>query len=377
MLAIACPSTATAALPPNFIGVMADGPLTEPGGPLASETRVMARSGVQSMRVVFEWVDVQPFASMSDVPAPDRQFFVDRHGVPTDFRTTDRIVDRTVRAGVDVLPVVQVVPDWAARHPGSFNDPKRYGSPPRKTSDYARFLRTLIERYGPHGDFWSGRPAAQRRPIRRWQVWNEPMVPNYWNDQPFANGYVALLRAAHHAVHVADPGAEVLSAGMPNLGPGYAAWDWLAQLYSAGARGAFDAIAVHPYATNALNVLPTVGQVRALMSAHGDRRVPIVVTEVSWSRRASLGLPATALSTFDSTRAGQARRLRATFRLLAAAHRALGIEGVFWITWLSDERDPADWTQWTGLRVIRGATVRPTPAFAAFRAVAHRLERAP
>jgi hypothetical protein len=371
----ACPVGVAAArpVPRGFIGVMADGPLTQPGAPLASEARVMGRSGVQSMRTVFVWAQVQPFAHMRDVPAGQRRFYVERHGVPSDFRATDRIVRAVARAGIDVLPVVQVAPDWAARHPGPFTNPMRYGSPPARPGDYARFLRTLVERYAPHGDFWRALPAAQRRPIRRWQVWNEPMLSRYWIDQPYARDYVALLRAAHHAAHAADARAQVVLAGLPNLGPFAPSWDALATLYHAGAKGAFDAIAVHPWARSADNVVRSVAQIRRVARRWGDRS-PILVTELGWSTRASLHAPGLGLQFVDTTLRGQARRLTAAYRMLAAARGRLRIEGVFWATWLSSDAPLDDWTQWTGLARMRGSRIVRKPALAALRAVANELE---
>jgi len=333
----------------------------------------MARSGVQSMRVVFAWSQVQPFRSSADVPVGERAFFVRRHGIPTDFRPTDRLVRAAARVGIDVLPVVQVAPDWAARHPLSFADPARYGSPPARNADYARFLRTLVERYGPRGDFWRLMPAAQRRPIRRWQVWNEPMIPKYWSDQPFARAYAGLLRAAYRAVHRADPGALVVMAGLPNLNNGGAAWVWLEKLYRAGAKGSFDVLAVHPWAQSAANVLRTVLMMRRVARGWRDRS-PILVTEIGWSMRTSLNMPSLVLGSTDATVQGQARRLRATFRLLAAARKRLGIAGVFWATWLSPGGDPSDWTRWNGLCTLSSDRIVRTPALAAFRAVSHELE---
>jgi hypothetical protein len=371
------PGALAAPLPRGFMGVLADGPLVQPGMPLARETRLMARNGVQTMRTVLPWASVQPFRQMADVPAAERGHVVDGHGVPTDFRVTDRLVRAAVRNGIDVLPVVQVAPDWAARHPGPFTDPKRYASPPVGVADYALFLRTLVERYGPQGSFWHTVPAGWRRPIRRWQIWNEPMIESlFWSDQPFASDYVALLRAARRAVHAGDPGAEVLAAGLPNLGPGRASWNWLSQLYAAGAHGAFDAVAIHPFSTTPENVLRTVARVRWLMRAHGDARVPIVVTELAWTRRASLRPRPAGLTEFDTTFAGQARNLIRAYELLAAARQRLGIEGVVWANWLSAGQDPGDWTQWSGLSGLHHGRIERTPALAAFRAVARRLEAA-
>ncbi len=53
-----------------------------------------------------------------------------------------------------------------------------------------------------------------------------------------------LLGAAYSAVKAADPGATVVTAGLPNF-----SWKDLETLYRAGlrAKGHFDAVAVHPF----------------------------------------------------------------------------------------------------------------------------------
>ena len=81
-----------------------------------------------------------------------------------------------------------------------------------------------------------------RRPIRTWQVWNEPNHRGFWNEQPFAPSLVATLHAAAAGIRAADAGATVLLGGLTNM-----SWIALRELYDAGATGAFDAVALHPY----------------------------------------------------------------------------------------------------------------------------------
>ncbi len=79
-------------------------------------------------------------------------------------------------------------PDWAARHPGGNLD-----SPPREPEQYARFLAAAARRYGTGGSFWAERPELPRRPIRDWQIWNEPSLRDFWSVTSWARDYVALL----------------------------------------------------------------------------------------------------------------------------------------------------------------------------------------
>ncbi len=66
---------------PVFLGVSAGDPLLAPGFALRPEIALMARSGVQSLRVPFYWRNAQPYRSSADVPAAQRRHFVEVRGV--------------------------------------------------------------------------------------------------------------------------------------------------------------------------------------------------------------------------------------------------------------------------------------------------------
>lgn len=355
-------TASAAAVPQGFFGVLADGPLVAQPDVFAAQAPAMRRAGVETVRTVFSWADAEPAGS----PAT---------GHPTDFGPTDAIVLAAARSGMTVLPVVQVAPDWAAWEPGPFSGFYRYGSPPADPEDYGRFLQALIGRYGPSGTLWSEHPDVKPVPIRRWQVWNEPMIETYWSRQPWPPFYSALIVVAARMVRAADPGAKIVAAGLPNLGPDGAAWDWANQLYSQVPPDAFDELAVHPFATGAANVLRTLRRVRAVMRAHGDGAKPLLVSEVAYSSRGSVRpRPAGGLGNLDSTRAGQARRIAETLRALAAARRALRLAGVVYATWSSPHANAAFWPDFIGLTHIRGRRVTSKPALRAYTRVTTALE---
>ena len=90
-------------------------------------------------------------------------------------------------------------------------------------------------------------------PIRDWQIWNEPNLTRYWSPQPFAKRYVRLLKASRRALRAAGPGLAD--------DPGRAAereLDRAAEGLQAGGRGAFDAVALHPYTGRPRNVIRLV-----------------------------------------------------------------------------------------------------------------------
>ena len=327
---------AHAATPRSFFGVMADGPLLAPGVDLGREARLMRSTGVASIRVAFYWRDLEP--------------------QPGEFAwaETDRIVAAAAAAGIDVLPVVVRSPPWAS------GGDSAEGAVPDSAA-YARFLSALVARYGPRGTANAGRP------IRRWQVWNEPDIPRYWSGTPWPSTYVALLRAARGAIKAADPAAIVVSAGLTNR-----SWEDLGKLYAAGGRGLFDEAAIHPFSRRVSNVVKIVRLARAEMKRRGDGRLPLLLTEVSWSSGKGR-------STFnygwETTERGQAERVEEAFGALARERTRLRIGGVWWYTWLSPPVGDDESFSYGGLRRVSGSRAVDKPARAAFRRAVRRLTR--
>ena len=341
-LLLAAPAAAAERkVPRGWLGVVADGPLTQRDD-VAGEWDLMAGAGAESVRTAFYWPAIQRHA-------PDR----------FDFAATDRTVLAAAARRLRVLPIVSGTPAWAATRPGDET------SPPRAAGDYGTFLRVLAGRYGPQGSLWAEHPEVPRLPIREWQVWNEPNLTRYWSRQPFARSYVRLLAAARRSLREADPGARVVLAGLPNE-----SWTALRSVYRAGGRRHFDAVALHPYTGKPRNVVRLVELARREMRRFGDRRKPVWVTELSWP--AALGRTE-GTPGFETTDRGQALRLAEAVRRLAAARRRLRIERVYWYTWLSSEgsRNSFDYS---GLRRMRGGRPVSVPALGAFRRVARALE---
>jgi hypothetical protein len=329
-------------VPRGWLGVVVDGPLHDPRFATDGEWDRLAGSGPEAVRAAFYWHQIEPAHGASDFSAPDA------------------IVLAAARRGLTTLPVVHGTPAWAALNPGDA------GSPPRDPADFERLLTTLVARYGPAGSLWAEHPEVPRLPIREWQIWNEPNITRYWNVAPFAAPYARLLRAADRALKAADPGSRTILAGLPNR-----SWEALEAIYDAGARGAFDAVALHPYTGKPENVVRIVRIARRVMRRHGDARLPVSVTELSWP--ASLG-HARQYGSFTTTDRGQAQRLEAGLKLLAKQRRALRIERVYWYTWLSSEGSTGSGFDWSGLRRLHEGRLRDAPSLATFRRAARRLQ---
>ncbi len=325
-----------------FLGVTLNAGLLAMKVDLDRQMADMHAAGATTVRVPFYWRELEP-----------------RRGAPR-LSGSDRVALAAARHELAVLPVVLGTPPWAAASPDKPN------SPPAGTATFAAFMRILVGRYGPKGSLWADHPKALRLPIRDWQIWNEPNHLTYWSDQPFATGYVALLKAAHRAVKAADPGARTVLAGFPDR-----SWDLLGDIYRAGGKGAFDAAAVHPYTAEVGGVLKIVGLDRAAMRRAGDAGTPLWLTEVTWSSgegkvRQPFG--------FETSKSGQAARLAEILPKLAGRRKMLGIQRIYWESWATGDRDVANTFDYSGLRTLRpDGTTADKPALAAFTRVAKKL----
>jgi hypothetical protein len=344
-LALLVPAQAHAkrTVPRGWLGVVVDGPMTNPTFPSGPDWDQLAGSGAEAVRGSVSWGQIQPNGPTD-----------------ADFTAPDGLVLAAAQRGLAVLPVLQDTPGWAALHPGDL------ASPPRDPADFARLMTLLVARYGPKGSFWAQHPEVARLPIRSWQIWNEPNLTRYWNVAPWAPSYVKLLKAADAALHKADPGATTVLAGLPNE-----SWKALGAIYDAGGRGSFDVVTLHPYTGKPANVIRIIKIVRRVMSKRKDSTLPIWVTELSWPAGVGHTKQEGDFSTTDS---GQAQRLKQGLRLLADDRKQLGIARVYWYTWLSQEGITTSAFDYSGLRRLSAGQLRSTPALMVFESAARKLE---
>ena len=126
----------------------------------------MVASGVERLRVEFNWSVAQPYKTWADVPASQRSLYTQGQpgNVPTDFAYTDQIVTLAAQHQLPLLPVVIYAPGWDASPQGNHVQPAQ-------DKPYGNYLTALVKRYGPGGSFWSAHPSLHSWPIRNWQIW--------------------------------------------------------------------------------------------------------------------------------------------------------------------------------------------------------------
>ena len=351
-LIAACPAPAAGAaqrkVPPGFIGVMWDKEIQDAPPELqAAQWDKMARSGVESTRVVFSWNLAQ-----------------EQSAYKPNFVRADEMVRNASRHGIDLLPVITYAPPWARVVPGTL------ASAPKDLNAYGLYVSELVRRYGPRGYFWRRNPDVPKRPIRTWQLWNEPALE--WQFTPhrgWARRYAQILRTGARAVRRRDRRATVVLAGFANN-----AWTAIAQLYAAGnVRPYFDAAAVHMYSSAPEDYVEIVRRFRSAMDRHGDAAKPIYVTEAGASASAGV-VRSPGHEHFQTTDKGLARHVVASYRALSRVRGRYGIERVYWYTWATPYDAPSGVFGYAGLNAFDRVRVKAMPAMAAFRRMARAYE---
>ena len=212
----------------------------------------LAAAGVKTVRIDIGWRSLEPTRP--------------RRVSAWHVRLADRCVDLARAAGMEVLVTLLWTPAWATGGDSA--------TPPSRAADFARFAR------------WTARHFRGR--VSAYEVWNEPDDARFWKGG--VAQYVRLLRAAYPAIKAGDSNAQVVFAGTVHNNT-----RWISAAYRAGAKGAFDVMATHPYQgvgdeppevvgdAGSWWLLTHVAAVHELMVRHGDGRKPIWFTEFGWS----------------------------------------------------------------------------------------------
>jgi hypothetical protein len=347
----------------TVLNVEATNPSSVSDAELDQQMALMARSGVESLRVFFPWSDIEK----------------QRQGV-FNWARADREVAAAARHRIMILANVLTTPVWASERPNA-EYPLRF--PPRQPGLYAEFMRQLIQRYGPKGTFWAQNPGVPKVPIRNWQIWNEQMAPWFWSSRPWARSYTKMLKVAYRTIKRADRRATVVAGSFVGVGP-YTQWAGVRDLYRAGAKRYFDQIAVHPFTNNPKSVKDTIWRtleilrrVRAQMRKRRDGRKRIILTELTWP--AAVGrVPKRRLLGLETTARGQVKRLSASYKRLAKVRRKMRIAQAYWFAWATpyDDNTPQSDVSYrfAGLNRFADGVFSPLPILRTYSKVAAKYE---
>jgi polysaccharide biosynthesis protein PslG len=340
LLASAAP--AQAALPKDFFGLVSEdvfsGSASYRDGTLAQQSAI----GVGLIRQTFHWNQIETSRGHYD------------------WSVYDAYMAATASHGIRVLPILFDPPKFRAKV--SRRTSATY--PPRHYRDLGTFGAQVARRYGPNGSFWAANPGLPRLPITAFQVWNEPNIPAYWPSGPNPRQYARLLKVTAKRIHAADPGAGIVTAGLPDSHlsrPGNV-FSYVKALLHAGAGRSLDTLGVNPYGKNTSQLVGKLKRFRSILNHGHARKAKLWVTEFGWS---DVG-PA---SSFRAGSAGQARQIRRALPALVRLRSHLRLRGIVYFSWRDGAPYPPAfkdfWGLHTGLLRVNGA---PKPAFASFKA---------
>ncbi len=339
-------ASSAGAVPATFWGVVPQ------AGPSSEQVLRLKRGGVDSIRVPIVWSAVQPV-----------------RGGPFDWTGVDGLMTSASNAGVEVLPFLTGAPKWAV----PVN--RRYGSPenlPVRTAVQKRgwttFVTEAVRRYGPNGTFWTENPILPQRPIRTWQIWNEPNFM-YFVARPNPVEYGKLVNLSFAAIRGVDPSAKLILGGLfsrpseatlsrkPPLA--YFAAEFLERLYDStpGIKTKFQGVALHPYTATFKRLEPYIEEVRDVLKQNGDAGKGLWLTELGWSSQAP-----TKKNSFAKGPSGQAGQLKGAFRLIEAKRNKWHIQRVYWFS-VDDQPGSCNFCGGSGLF---GRGFKPKPAWRAY-----------
>lgn len=253
---------------------------------------------------------------------------------PPSVRTYDPLIAAAVRERVELLPVL-MRSRRKDRSPG-----EQVAEPPEgplQHAEWRRRVRLFAERYGPGGSFWSERSELSYRPIRMWEVWNEPNIPPFWDGRRADPGeYGRLLRETRSVLRAVDAGARIVSGGIASRHSGAR---FLGAALDAAGPCSVDALSIHPYAPTVARAMQHLTDARAVADSRGLRDVALWTTEIGWRVGGGGGGDLELGYSEVKTPAAQARALNGFFAATTRRREELGLGPTFAFA-LRDRVDP-------------------------------------
>ncbi len=201
-----------------------------------------------------------------------------------DWTHADEVIDHARAQGLTVVARLGLVPWWA--RPDERVQPTTFNYLDRDHfADFGDFVYAFVDHYKDR--------------VQHIIIWNEPNLSFEWGMRPVdAGAYVDLLKIAYRRAKEANPDVIVLAGALaPTLEPigsssGLSDLTYLQQMYAAGAKDYFDALAAHAYGLTApMSAPPDQNRVnfrriellRQIMINNGDAAKQVYITEAGWN----------------------------------------------------------------------------------------------
>lgn len=297
-------SAATAA--PSFVGITSQDTLIGSETYRATQFAAMKTAGITLIRQVFDWAQIESSPGVFN------------------FSLYDQFVADAASYGIQVMPVLYDEPTFLSSRPKHAHNIFNY--PPKSMTAIAAFAKAAVSWYGPGGKFWQENPTIPSEPIEVWQIWDEPNLNFFWYPHASASKYTQMLASAASAIHGVDPGAEVVSAGMPQSHSGVNLDKFVKELLADGAGKSMNTLAVNAYSRKASGVISILQKVRGILDSGGASNVALRVSEVGWS---DVGPK----SAFRAGKKGQATQIANMIDDFGTDRSSLNLRGFVYFDW--------------------------------------------
>jgi polysaccharide biosynthesis protein PslG len=344
--ALALSAAPAVAAPSNVVQAIS------PQGPLSgSDYDLISQAQLDMLRLDFGWPGIQPN------PGP-----CTAAGGACDWGYQDRRVGAAAARGIGVMATLY----------GSapFINPDPAVPPLADLVSWQQFVRAAVERYGPGGAYWQGPYQAQFGagapivPVTTWQIWNEESSFQFFHPKPNTKQYAQILVPASDAIRSVDPAATIMLGGVfGETGPkGIPLAKFFKQLYRVkGIAKKFDAVAIHPYALKAKDLLKQVLAIRKATLKAKDKKVKVWVTELGYASGCAVCTPDDMPPVVTRDAAAQAKALIKAHKVLIKSRKKLNLGGIVWFSWQDiNHPEACRFCQTSGLVDVNG---QPKPAY--------------
>ncbi len=158
-----------------------------------------------------------------------------------------------------------------------------------------------------------------------WEIWNEPNIEKFWEDQPSAEDYVTLVEHAAKAMRKVDPDCTIAAPATSRI-----PLEFLEACFKKGLLNWIDAVSVHPYRGKIPETaLKDYKSLKQLIRRYGEGRwIPILSGEWGYTL-------------YDSDRfpVDEHRQARLVIREFLTNFIA-GVRTSIWYDWHDDGQDP-------------------------------------
>ena len=349
---------------PEFWGLQTAGMLGALGAP-ADEVAAIQNLGLNTVRVNFEWANVQ---KTNGSCAPE--------GLPN-WSKYESVVLNAAEHGIGILG------DITGRRTAACGGAAT-GFPAFGSQEYEDFVKPggyayeVVSHFGVGGSLWASHPSLAGYAIKNWEVWNEPNLPlNNPNGVVEPQKYAKFLIDSSKAIKAAQPTATVLMGGLAGTSGETeklksTVGQYLNRIYTepttsgpgaytpAELHAGFDGLSYHPYAqgenhalgVHAQDVVNKVKEARDALNAVGDTTKGVWATEVGWS-----------VGFFGENQTNQADDIWETFTQLSAEADNLRLKYVGDYAFQDFGSLGSKWEERAGLRELSG---NPRPSFCAY-----------